>query len=301
MDNNKNFTIIGDSPLFSDYFDKLKEITDFVPREINYQLELIKPFLESVLAKNIQVIDTSNNGRDTKLHTREAYTTVYGAAPDLILTSGYEYANINLIAPSVYAAVEIKKPFSEENIIGEIKDYHVHVIEEIATYLCKCDNIILTNCKRWQFFCSDKNRDKTLLLNFADLLPILNIKNNNWYKAKEKNEIPSLEDRLNELKKRDKYEKLNSFFQNEENPMFKQVQNYDVKSCIDSNEIKSLLNSLRSHLDDCIRKFLSEVLCKTIDLFPCELLQAEKNKEIRIKEPDEWSELLNYLSGICNI
>lgn len=300
MDNNKNFTIRGNSPRFLDYLHKLKEITNFSPREINYQLELIKPFLDSVFSKNIQVIDTSNNGRDTNLHTREAYTTVYGAAPDLILTRGYQYENINLEEPIVYAAVEIKKPFSKENISGEIKDYNVHVIEEIATYLYKCDNIILTNCKRWQFFCMDKNSDKTLIFNFVDLLPILNIKNNYWYKSKGNNEKPSLEDRLNELKKCEKYEKLKSFFENEENPLLKQIWNYDVNSCIDSNKIKGLLNSLRSHLDNCIRKLLSKVLCNTIDLFPGELPQiGERNKEMSIKEPDEWSELVSYLSGFA--
>ena len=319
MDSNKNFAIIEPSPQFADYFDKLKEITEFVPREINYQLELIKPLLESVLAKQIQVIDTSNNVKDTKSHTRESYATEYGAAPDLILTSNYKYANRNLKSPIVYAAVEIKTPFSKENINGEIKEYHVHVIEEMATYLCKCENIILTNCKRWQFFSWDKECDKSLLFKFADLLPILNIKNNNWYLVDGEKNTPPVEERLKILKE-EQYEKLKSFFENEEDVMLNQVRNYNDKSCIDNNKINDLLNSLRSHLDDCIRKVIVNVPCKTIDLLPQRNFKIETQSEevfyddfikdllglevnynkTRIKEPKEWVEFVNYLQEIYN-
>lgn len=295
MDNNKNFTIMKPSPQFVDYFDKLKEITEFVPREINYQLELIKPFLESVLAKQIQVIDTSNNTKDTNIHTRESYTTAYGAAPDLIITSGYKYANRNLKSPIVYAAVEIKKPLSKENINGEIKDYHVHVIEEMATYLCKCENIILTNCKIWKFFSWNKKYDKRLLFNFADLLPILNIENNDWYLVDGKKNIPAVEERLKILKE-EQYDKLESFFENDEDPMLNQVRNYDDKSCIDGTEIKYLLNNLREYLDNYIREVIVLVPCKTIDL----LSQKNFMYETHIKEPKEWEELVNYLQDIYN-
>ncbi|EJO5349360.1 hypothetical protein NRP93_003534 [Clostridium botulinum] len=295
MDNNKNFTIMKPSPQFVDYFDKLKEITEFVPREINYQLELIKPFLESVLAKQIQVIDTSNNTKDTNIHTRESYTTAYGAAPDLIITSGYKYANRNLKSPIVYAAVEIKKPLSKENINGEIKDYHVHVIEEMATYLCKCENIILTNCKIWKFLSWNKKYDKRLLFNFADLLPILNIENNDWYLVDGKKNIPAVEERLKILKE-EQYDKLESFFENDEDPMLNQVRNYDDKSCIDGTEIKCLLNNLREYLDNYIREVIVLVPCKTIDL----LSQKNFMYETHIKEPKEWEELVNYLQDIYN-
>lgn len=286
MDNNKNFTIIEPNPQFADYFDKLKEITELVPREINYQLELIKPFLESVLVKQIQVIDTSNNGDDTKTHTRESYTTEYGAAPDLILTSGYKYANRNVKAPIVYAAVEIKTPFSNENINGKN-----HLIEEISTYLCKCENVILTNCKRWQFFCLRDDCDKSRLFYFADLLPILNLKNKDWYKPKNN---PSPKDRLNELNNEGLYEKLNSFFENKENKLLKQVR--DFKSCKNDDEMKKLINSLREYLDNYIKEVIG-VPCNTIDIFPqVKLIDKNEYEE----EPKEWGELVNYLQNSYN-
>lgn len=317
MDNNKNFTIIDSGPQFAGYFDKLKEITEFVPREINYQLELIKPFLESVLAKPIQVIDTSNNSKDTQQHTRESYTTKYGTAPDLILTKGYIYSNKKLKPPIVYAAVEIKTPYCKENFYGEIKEYHNHVIEEIATYLCRCDNIILTNCISWRFFSWNKKCDKNLIFKFAELLPILNTNNSNWYLVDGKKKIPSVKERVKILKI-EHYDKLNSFFDNQEDEMIKQVRNYDDKSHIDCNY---LLNGLKSHLDNCIRKIIEQIPCKIIDLLPQRnfankiqdeeerfydkyiknLLALEVNyRETCIKEPKEWCELVHYLQDIYN-
>lgn len=286
MDNNKNFTIIEPNPQFADYFDKLKKITELVPREINYQLELIKPFLESVLVKQIQVIDTSNNGGDTETHTRESYTTEYGAAPDLILASGYKYANRNIKAPIVYAAVEIKTPFSNENINGIN-----HLIEEISTYLCKCENVILTNCRRWQFFSLKDDCDKSMLFYFADLLPILNLKNKDWYRPQNN---PSPKDRLNELNNEGLYEKLNSFFENKEDKLLKQVR--DFKSCKNDDEMKKLINSLREYLDNHIKEVIG-VPCNTIDIFPqVKLIDKNECEE----EPKEWGKLVNYLQNSYN-
>lgn len=294
MDNNEHFTPKDVDFRFADYFDKVKEITEMVPREVNYQLELIKPFLESVLKKQIQVVDTSNNGRNTEIHTRETYTTTYGAAPDLILARGYKYANKQSESPIVYAAVEIKTPSSDENIYGEVKDYNNHVIEEMATYLFKCKNVILTNCKIWKFFCLRDDCDKSMFFYFTELLPILNLKNKDWYKPKVKNK-PSLKDRLKELNKKDRYEKLNSFFGSKEDKRLKQVRN--LTSCKNDDEMKKLINSLREYLDNYIKKVIGEVHCNTFDLFPqVKLIDKNEYEE----EPKEWGDLVNHLQNSYN-
>ena len=278
MDNNEHFTKKDVNFRFTDYFYKVNEITEMVPREVNYQLELIKPFLESVLIKQIQVVDTSNNGHDTETHTREAYTTTYGGAPDLILASGYKYANKQSKSPIVYAAVEIKTPSSHENIYGEVKDYNNHVIEEMATYLCKCENVILTNCKRWQFFCLRDDCDKSMLFYFADLLPIFNLEN---------------KDCLKELNKKDQYEKLNSFFENKEDKLLKQVMNFT--SCKNDDEMKKIINRLKEHLDNYIKNVIKAV--KTIDLFPQGRFIDKNEYE---EEPKEWRDLVNHLQNSYN-
>ncbi|MDU1604710.1 MAG: hypothetical protein E6845_17270 [Clostridium sp.] len=293
MDNNEHFTKKDANFRFADYFDKVKEITEMVPREVNYQLELIKPFLESVLIKQIQVVDTSNNGRDTKTHTREAYATTHGAAPDLILANGYKYANKQSKSPIVYAAVEIKTPSSDENIYGEIKDYNNRVVEEMATYLCKCKNVILTNCNRWQFFCLREDCDKSMLFYFADLLPILNLKNRDWYNPKVKKIKPSYKDRLKELNKKDQYEKLNSFFENKEDKLLKRVRNFTALK--NEDEMEKLINRLRAYLDNYIKDVIKAV--ETIDLFPQEKFMDKNEYE---EEPKEWGELVNYLQNSYN-
>lgn len=143
---------------FDIYLNKVITISETCPREINYQLEIIKPFLESVF-KDYQIVDTSKNcepKENTKYpkHNRYMYTVKNGTSPDLLITKGYKYNNNkkNKNLMKIYGVIEVKEQSSYEMFNKEVESYHIHIINEIATYFCKNEKVILTNCRRWQFF-----------------------------------------------------------------------------------------------------------------------------------------------------
>lgn len=144
---------------FEPYLRKIIEVTKCNPLEINYQLEIIKPLLERLLPE-YQVPDTSNNSEPTGAnpkHNRYYYTLKNRTAPDLLIAKNYTYVNRNSV-PNIYAAIEIKRQSSDEMFNRELvheepsKEYSIHLVNELATYMCVNDKAIATNCRRWQFF-----------------------------------------------------------------------------------------------------------------------------------------------------
>ena len=170
----KDLAIVDDTASrFCWYVEKVIEVSQLNPREINYQLEIIKPLLEWVLP-GYQIPDTSGNSEPRKgtarRHDRSGYALKAGAAPDLLITKDFEYRNVPAKkAAKIYAAVEVKEQASREMLGRELTEngsahsYVLHLIWELATYLCVTRRVILTNCRRWQFFDREKNPDMDVL------------------------------------------------------------------------------------------------------------------------------------------
>lgn len=144
---------INENPSFEDYLKKVIRISEDNPREINYQLEIVKPLLEKLLSGH-QIPDTSQNSNDTARHTREHYTLPGHTAPDLLIAKEYQYDNNSDEAPKteIIAAIEIKTPYSDEMTGDDLNNYKIHLLYELALYIYKDSQVIATNCRRWQFF-----------------------------------------------------------------------------------------------------------------------------------------------------
>lgn len=113
---------------------------------------LFAKFLEKVFP-DYEIPYTSNNSepKGNSTHNRYYYTLENRTAPDLLVAKNYIYENLNT-KPVIYAALEVKQQASTEMFNKEIKKYSIHLIQKLATYLCVNNKVILTNCRRWQFF-----------------------------------------------------------------------------------------------------------------------------------------------------
>lgn len=157
-----NFTLKSLTSIISLYMDiqtyreLLQQIIEESPNERVYQLKLIQPFLEEIFKEKrctnaVQIVDTSWT-RNSEFHTREFYTYLnskkVGTSPDIIIAQNYKYKNIK-IKPSIYVDIDVKTPTN-----NDMPDYnnYIHSCEQIARYLQKVDNVILTNCWKWYFY-----------------------------------------------------------------------------------------------------------------------------------------------------
>lgn len=242
--------IVSNIP-FEPYLRKIIEVAKCNPLEINYQLEIIKPLLEVILSE-YQIPDTSNNsepkdrGRESK-HNRYYYTLKNGTATDLLIAKNYKYDNRN-DKPDIFAAVEVKHQSSAEMFNREFNEYAIHLVNELATYMCVNNKAIATNCRRWQFFdrTNSEEFDEEFLkayLSIVDLLwPISSKKfkdNTDYYIDKLWSEIKENEQLANKCHKIGIKEKSEHWY----------------GKCV-------------SELEKCVRDMVNSCLCKTIDVLP---------------------------------
>lgn len=165
------------------YKNSVDKYLEFDARELNFQNRVIIPMLEQLLANtDIDVIDTSSlfyrGQHNSRTLDNSQFMTLGCSPPDLVLARNWHIDNVNNKVEYL-AAIEIKSPSSKEKICGISFDkYNKHIEKEVTGYLnSKCiDRVILTDCKRWQFF--ENQYNETEPIDLCD-------KDNNWkYKTK---------------------------------------------------------------------------------------------------------------------
>lgn len=268
---------------FEPYLKKIIEVAKCNPLEINYQLEIIKPFLEKVLPK-YQVPDTSNNSEPKDIgkskHNRYYYTLKNGTAPDLLIAKNYRYANKN-DKPDIFATVEVKHQSSAEMFNRELvheksnKEYAIHLVNEIATYMCVNDKAIATNCRRWQFFnkANSKVFDVTFIKEYLSIVYLLWPINSKKFKESSDYYINELWRVIEENEQLSNKCLVNSIKE-------KTVQWYDA--CV-------------SALEKCVREMVYSCLCKTIDVLP----NFGVITETQYIETVETDDFVKDLIGLC--
>lgn len=287
--------IVSNIP-FEPYLRKIIEVAKCNPLEINYQLEIIKPLLEVILSE-YQIPDTSNNsepkdrGRESK-HNRYYYTLKNGTAPDLLIAKNYKYDNRN-DKPDIFAAVEVKHQSSAEMFNREFNEYAIHLVNELATYMCVNNKAIATNCRRWQFFdrTNSEEFDEEFLKAYLSIVDLLWPISSKKFKDNTDYFILELQKKIEGYKQL--AEKCNGI-----SVVKKDEQWY--ATCV-------------AALEEHTREIVKSCLCNTIDVLPNSRIVTEEqytesielddyvkdliglNTQTVIKTPKEWYELIEYI------
>ncbi|SHJ83036.1 hypothetical protein SAMN02745163_02642 [Clostridium cavendishii DSM 21758] len=271
--------IVGMNYTFDIYLNKVITISETCPREINYQLEIIKPFLESVF-KDYQIVDTSSNSKPRKStnkpkHNRFIYTIEDGTAPDLLIAKGYKYENNKEggVKTQIYGLIEVKSQANSEMFNKDFDSYDIHIINEITTYFCKNEKVILTNCRRWQFF--DRNKIKNIDLDLFKKYLIL--AQNYFYINEDKVNQENIDNLFKEIK------------ENSHNTITKLVNPIEATA--------ECFFKCKETLESYIRNQISTSIVNTIDVLPNKgVVKTDMYEETNIiKAPAEWNEMIRYL------
>ena len=273
-------TLAKDNISFEMYLNKLLEISSCNPFEINYQLELIKPFLESVLC-NYQVVDTSRNSeRKSKnpVHDRYSYTLKNAAAPDLIIAENFDYYK-RTKKLKIYAAIEVKDQASNEMLDRVLysekegtKLYKIHIVNEISGYLCVNDKAIATNCRRWQFFDGSKIKEseRVYLKEYLDLTKNIFLESSGYF---DKNKKAVIEEYFKIINNNEALKKCNfcDSDKKSEKTYFESIGKFELKT----------------------RKIINKCIVNTIDVLDNKgTISLDKYQYT----PKEWDELIGYLN-----
>ncbi len=272
-------TLAKDNISFEMYLNKLLEISSCNPFEINYQLELIKPLLESVLCK-YQVVDTSRNSeRKSKnpVHDRYSYTLKDAAAPDLIIAENFDYYK-KTMELKIHAAIEVKDQASSE-MLGRalysekkgMRLYKIHIVNEISGYLCVNEKAIATNCRRWQFFDNSKIKksEKEYLKEYLNLSKHIYLESSGYYR---KNKKAVIEEYFNIINSNEALKKCNFCDSDKktEKTYFDSIEKFELKT----------------------RKIINKCIVNTIDVLDNKgTISLDKYQHT----PKEWDELIGYL------
>lgn len=290
---------------FEKYLKKLIEVSLGSPLEINYQLEIIKPFLEDVFdLQKYQIPDVSaNSERKSKKHDRTSYALHGYSSPDLLITKGFRFENIGK-KPTIFATIEVKEQSSQEIFNREIKatptnkEYSIDLINQIVSYLCLNNKTIVTNCRRWHFFNVKQlnNSEYDYLKEYSQIALTLGEKKKNETVEEQKIRINNLW----MLVKSSKHEKIKKL----------------IDESIEKNEAWYESSSIT--LKNTAREYIAKCETKKIDLLPnrkpireeqfteeiepdkfvSDLIGLEKTKVINT--PKEWYDLINYMGTFIN-
>ncbi len=305
MDTIHDIVIANNYPSFEWYLNKIIKISEESPKEINYQLEIIKPLLEEILPQ-YQVVDTSGNSADTTKHTRKAYTLESHAAPDLLIAKNYKYDNKKKEPPEIHAVVEVKEQSSTEMFNRDIDGYSDHLIYEVGLYLSMSEDrrVIATNCRRWHFFERTEEYDSGFMNFFLShkkyLIDYENTKNKEKWK-----ESSNPENLVNEIENNKRIRELLLF----ENSILSQksdvYEKYEVYC-------KALYDTARQNVKSCSKRII-DVLpnigsVKTeqynrdveVEVILEDLLGMKRDRHTIIEAPSEWFELVDYIKAFVN-
>lgn len=210
----------------------------------------------------------------------------------MLIAKNYKYDNRN-DKPDIFAVVEVKHQSSAEMFNREFDGYSIHLVNELATYMCVNNKAIATNCRRWQFFDRTKSEkfDEEFLKAYLSIVDLLwpidskRFKDNTDYfilelqkKIEGYNQLAEKCNRIRVVKKDEQW----------------------YAACVDL---------LKKHT----REIVKSCLCKTIDVLPNSRIVTEEqytesielddyvkdliglNTQTVIKTPKEWYELIEYI------
>lgn len=139
----------------------LKFINNHDTREINFQNDVIKKFLETVF-EEYDVVSVDTKGCDTNNHDYLAYSGMYKddnnklkpTTPDLLICKNWDWYNKENKNIKYFATIEVKSPFGSEAIYKkDFKDYPEKWKEKIVMHLSarEIKHVIFTDTFKWVF------------------------------------------------------------------------------------------------------------------------------------------------------
>lgn len=147
---------------FSDYinwFEKYKNNNDI--REINFQNEIVKPFIRSI-CNDLDVEVSDKKGPDTTDHDYLKYCGTYideasgkekTVTPDLVIARNWNWLNKENNV-DYRAVVEVKSPYQKPIYHKDYEKYGEDLKKELRRHLSAKDNdkVILTDALKWEFY-----------------------------------------------------------------------------------------------------------------------------------------------------
>lgn len=144
---------------YTSWFEKYKNNNDI--REINFQNEVVKPFLRGV-CNDLDVEVCDKKGPDTKKHDYLQYCGTYidersgkekTVTPDLIIAKNWNWLNKENEV-DYRAIVEVKSPYQNPIFHKNYNDYSDALKKSLERHLSarKNDKVILTDTMKWEFY-----------------------------------------------------------------------------------------------------------------------------------------------------
>lgn len=167
---------------YSEYISIFERYGKRDSREINFQNEIVKPFLRSIVPEFF-IEDISTYYKSTEIHDRSKYVNLtdnesnFKSQPDLIICSNWHTDNRNNDL-GYKATVEVKTPYNEDRIYSINYEKYDKQIKQVDIYIKseKVNKVILTDTLKWEFYYKSSKRPlKTIML-----CEIINGNNNNW-------------------------------------------------------------------------------------------------------------------------